>query len=44
MRQVYQSEVGEVDFQWLEQFGGVMRLKGPFGVRYPCSVCFIART
>jgi len=28
-----QSEAGELDFLWREQFGGIMRLKGPFGVR-----------
>jgi len=29
-----QSEAGEMDFLWHEQFGGIMRLKGPFGVRF----------
>jgi len=28
-----QSEAGEMDFLWREQFGGIVRLKGPFGVR-----------
>ena len=27
------DEAGEMDFLWQEQFGGIMRLKGPFGVR-----------
>lgn len=34
MRQLFQSEVGEMDFQWQEQYGGIMRIKGPFGVRF----------
>ena len=33
IRQPYQSEVGETDFRWQKQFGGIMRLKGPSGVR-----------
>ena len=33
MRQLFQSEVGEMGFQWQEQYGGIMRIKGPFGVR-----------
>lgn len=32
MRQLFQSEVGEMDFQWQEQYGGIVRVKGPFGV------------
>ena len=38
MRQLYQSEVGELDFRWQEEFGGIMRLKGPFGVRLWCCL------
>ena len=26
------DEAGEMDFLWQEQFGGIMCLKGPFGV------------
>ena len=36
MRQLFQSEVGEMDFQWQEQYGGIMRIKGPFGVSSRC--------
>lgn len=36
-RQLFQSDVGVMDFQWQEEFGGITRLKGPFGVRFqPC--------
>ena len=34
LRQVFQSPVGEVDFQWQDQFGGVARIQGPFGVSH----------
>jgi len=42
VRQVYQSKIGGVDLQWLEQFGGIMRLEGPFGVRSHLSGVSIA--
>ncbi|CAL1711674.1 unnamed protein product [Somion occarium] len=29
--QVLQSEVGEVDWRWQEQFGGIVHMKGSFG-------------
>jgi len=28
-----------MDFQWQDQYGGIMRIKGPFGVR---SRCYLA--
>ncbi|KAF8161361.1 cytochrome P450 [Crassisporium funariophilum] len=31
LRQYFQSQAGEIDFQWQEAFGDVVRFKGPFG-------------
>ncbi|KAK7691948.1 hypothetical protein QCA50_005353 [Cerrena zonata] len=31
LRQVFHSLVGEIDTQWQEQYGGVVRIKGSFG-------------
>lgn len=29
----YQAEVGDVEFPWLQEFGGAWKLHGPLGVR-----------
>lgn len=36
--QLFRSLVGEVDFKWQEQFGGVAHIKGPLGVRESSGV------
>jgi len=33
MQELYQGQAGEADIKWQAQYGGVVRLKGPFGVR-----------
>ena len=30
---LYQSEVGDVDFEWLKEYGGIVKTHGPLGVR-----------
>jgi len=33
LRQFFQCQAGEADFKWQEEFGGIVRIKAPFGVR-----------
>jgi hypothetical protein len=30
--EVFQGQAGEADFRWQKEFGGVVRIKAPFGV------------
>ena len=33
LRQFFQCQAGEADFKWQEEFGGIVRIRAPFGVR-----------
>ena len=30
--ELFQEQSGETDFKWQEQYGGIVRVKAPFGV------------
>ena len=32
MAEFFQTESGYVDLKWQKEFGGIVRMKGPFGV------------
>ena len=38
LRQIFHSPVGEIDTRWQEQYGGVVRIKGSFGVSFYLSL------